>query len=79
MQIIGEWLSCEDGVTRPTILAGVHGTGGQLFGERFLVDSCADRTVFSTKGALNNNLPKLLLTRDGILGDVSAHAGCTSS
>ena len=47
MQILGEWWKCEDGITRPTVEASVLGANGHSLDERFLVDSCADRTVFS--------------------------------
>jgi hypothetical protein len=32
-----------------------------------------------SKGALNNNLPKVILTRSCIFGDIFGYAGCTSS
>ena len=45
MRIVGERLLCDDGVTRPILEATVRGVGGQPYGDRFLVDSGADRTV----------------------------------
>jgi hypothetical protein len=47
MRVVGEWLLCDDGVTRPVIRAKVAGADGQLYPERFLLDLGADRTVFS--------------------------------
>jgi hypothetical protein len=45
MRIAGEWLRCEDLVTRPVINVRVMSATGRLFVERFLIDSGADRTV----------------------------------
>ena len=46
MRIVGEWLICNDRVTRPTIRAQVQAADGSLGSRRgFLIDSCADRTV----------------------------------
>jgi hypothetical protein len=47
MRISGEWLLWDDGVLRPSIQAHVSGANDRLVSERFLVDSGADRTVFS--------------------------------
>lgn len=47
MVIVGEWLLCDDGITRPAVRAKVLGADGPFHVEFFLVDSCADRTVFS--------------------------------
>src|SRR4051812_10877202 len=47
MRIDGEWLVCEDGVTRPAIEVRVRGPGGRLQDDYFLIDSVADQTVFS--------------------------------
>lgn len=48
MQIAGEWLLCDDGVTRPVVRAQAIGSGGRPTSEHFLIDTGADRTVFST-------------------------------
>ena len=48
MRIIGEWLLDEDGVTRPILRAFVEAAEGTLIKEDFLIDTGADRTVFST-------------------------------
>jgi hypothetical protein len=47
MRIIGEWLLCDDGVTRPTIRAYVRTPLGRAHADDFLIDSGSDRTVFS--------------------------------
>ncbi len=60
MQVTGEWLLCDDAVTRPIVRARVVGADGRSARERFLVDSGADRTVFSEallKGLLLPAIP----------------------
>lgn len=57
MQIIGEWLLCDDGITRPVVRAQVAGTAGTNIDEHLLVDSGADRTVFSAVLAARLQLP----------------------
>jgi hypothetical protein len=47
MRIVGEWLECADGVIRPIVHANVRGGEGGLYGDAFLIDSGADRTVFT--------------------------------
>jgi hypothetical protein len=47
MRIIGQWLAYEDGITRPTVRAEVQTSDGTLQPDDFLIDSGADRTVFS--------------------------------
>jgi hypothetical protein len=47
MRIEGEWHLCDDGITRPTVQAKVQAADGSFHVEFFLVDSGADRTVFS--------------------------------
>jgi hypothetical protein len=55
MLISGQWWVCLDGLTRPTIPIEVETGTGRLVDERFLIDSGADRTVFSA--ALLTRLP----------------------
>ncbi|HEY7330108.1 MAG TPA: hypothetical protein VH592_20900 [Gemmataceae bacterium] len=57
MQIIGEWLLCPDSVSRPVVRAQVAGAAGRIIDEHFLVDSGADRTVFSADLAARLQLP----------------------
>ena len=45
MRIVGKWLLCNDGMTRPTVRLEVQAANGSLQPGVFLVDSCADRTV----------------------------------
>lgn len=47
MRIVGEWFTSDDDVTRPIVYAAVSNTRDRRQGDRFLVDSGADRTVFS--------------------------------
>jgi hypothetical protein len=47
MRIVGSWLLCEDGVTRPVVRVKVLGSDGRSHIDDFLIDSAADRTVFS--------------------------------
>ncbi len=46
MRVVGEWLMCDDAVTRPIVRARVIGAGERSHSDRLLVDSGADRTVF---------------------------------
>jgi Retroviral aspartyl protease len=47
MRFDGEWLLCEDGIRRPVIRCDVLGHDDQWHVAEFLVDTGADRTVFS--------------------------------
>jgi hypothetical protein len=47
MRIVGGWQAGEDGVTRPVLQASVRALDGTLEPDVFLIDSGADRTVFS--------------------------------
>jgi len=47
MVIAGEWVSGDDGISRPIVNARVPGGVGHPVGVRFLVDTGADRTVLS--------------------------------
>lgn len=47
MQIVGEWLLCDDGASGPAILVQVAGDSGRTFSEHFLVDTMANNSVFS--------------------------------
>jgi Aspartyl protease len=55
MLIAGEWQLFDDGVTRPTVHALVLSGDGNPVSEDFLLDTGADRTVFSA--ALLAQLP----------------------
>jgi hypothetical protein len=47
MQINGEWLACDDGIVRPVIRGEVLAANGSWVPVPFLLDTGADRTVFS--------------------------------
>jgi hypothetical protein len=82
MQITGEWLVCDDAVTRPVVRARVVGTDGKPADDSFLVDSGADRTVFSAgllkRLQLSTTPPPTGLTLVGI-GGASAFVSVTAA
>jgi hypothetical protein len=47
MQINGEWLLCDDGIVRPVIRGEILADDGSWVPVPFLLDTGADRTVFS--------------------------------
>ena len=47
MRINGEWLWCDDGIVRPAIRGEILAADGSWRKVEFLVDTGADRTVFS--------------------------------
>ena len=47
MQISGEWFSCDDSIKRPVIRGEILAGDGSWVRAPFLVDTGADRTVFS--------------------------------
>ena len=47
MRIDGQWLVCDDGVMRPVISGEILAGNGSWEKSEFLVDTGADRTVFS--------------------------------
>jgi hypothetical protein len=47
MLIPGEWYVCDDSVTRPVLRTEILAVNGQWFEVEFLLDTGADRTVFS--------------------------------
>lgn len=57
MRIVGEWQLCDDGVTRPTVRAKVLGNSGVPIADDFLIDTGADRTVFSAGLLARSGLP----------------------
>lgn len=75
MRIVGEWLVCSDGVTRPIFQVTIHGHNQRRHSERFLLDTGADRTVFSAVlverlGLPPNPIPPAL-TLSGIGGSTA--------
>lgn len=75
MRIVGDWRLCDDGVTRPIVVAKAQATDGTEHTERFLVDTGADRTAFSGSLRIKLGVPPQNgspgLTLQGI-GGVSA-------
>lgn len=57
MLIVGEWQLFDDGLTRPTVRAKVLGSEGRLIGDDFLIDTGADRSVFSAALMAQLRLP----------------------
>lgn len=47
MRVNGEWLLCDDGILRPVIRCEILASDGSWQSAEFLVDTGADRTVFS--------------------------------
>jgi predicted aspartyl protease len=45
MRIDGSWVACDDGITRPGMLAEARAGDGSWVACRLLVDTAADRTV----------------------------------
>jgi len=76
MRIVGKWLLCDDGFTRPVVRAQILGVSGQLHGDDFLVDSGADRTVLSATLLSQLQLPVTARSRGtalmGIAGTVDS-------
>jgi hypothetical protein len=57
MRIVGEWFLCADAETRPVVEGHVADASGSERHERFLVDTGADRTVFTASFLAALNLP----------------------
>jgi hypothetical protein len=69
MQINGEWLLCDDGVVRPVIRGEILTNERFWQPAEFLVDTGADRTVFSAATLSNLGLqPIVVQERLGGLG-----------
>src|SRR5438874_2976507 len=47
MVIAGEWLQCDDGITRPCVQVTIRGPDDSICADDFLVDTAADRSAFS--------------------------------
>ena len=72
MYISGEWLLCDDGIVRPVIHGEVLAGNGSWQRVLFLLDTGADRTVFSS-GALAAIGPQPVLGH-GRLGGLGGSA-----
>jgi predicted aspartyl protease len=72
MRIDGEWLLCDDGIIRPVIRGEVLTANGAWQQAEFLVDTGADRTVFSAATlAVLGLQPLMAQDRIGGLGGVA--------
>jgi hypothetical protein len=58
MRIEGKWHPCADGVNRPVVAVTVRTTEGASEPELFLVDTYADRTVFSARLLSDLRVPR---------------------
>jgi hypothetical protein len=67
MRIDGQWLLCDDGIVRPVIRGEVLAGDGSWEWVEFLVDTGADRTVFSVATLAKVGL-RPLPTREFISG-----------
>ena len=73
MRIVGLWLLCDDGITRPTIRGEVVTADGKRVQEDFLSDTGADRTVLCATiierlGLATDKLPRPAFSLEGIGG-----------
>ena len=59
MRLDGEWLQCVDGEIRPVVCAELLGTGWVWRGIEFLIDTGADRTVFTARALEDGGLEQL--------------------
>lgn len=75
MRIAGEWRVCDDGVTRPALRAKVQAADGAYHVDVFLVDSCADRTVFSENLLSRLGFPMTPAPESMILQGISGTCG----
>ena len=72
MRINGEWLLCDDGIVRPVIRGEILAGNGTWQRAEFLVDTGADRTVFSAATlAMLGLQPLITQERIGGLGGVA--------
>jgi hypothetical protein len=67
MRIDGQWLVCDDGVVRPVISGEILAENGSWEKSEFLLDTGADRTVFSAATLAKLGLQPLAI-QEGISG-----------
>ena len=67
MRIDGQWLLCDDGVMRPVISGEILAANGSWEKSEFLVDTGADRTVFSAATLAKLGLQPVAM-QEGISG-----------
>jgi hypothetical protein len=70
MLIMGKWQLFDDGITRPIVRAKVVGEHGAPRSDDFLIDSGADRTVFSAALLQRLRLPTKEAQPDFILSGI---------
>jgi predicted aspartyl protease len=76
MRIDGEWLLCDDGILRPVIRGEIRASDGTWQRAEFLVDTGADRTVFSATVLASLGLqPVVTQARLGGVGGVINSVG----
>lgn len=73
MIVAGTWTECDDGITRPVVVASIATVEGTFVDERFLIDTGADCTVLAA-----TLLPKLSLPANRA-ADVSGVGGAAAS
>ena len=67
MLISGAWLLCADGAVRPVLRGEIEAADGSWVEAVFLVDTAADRTVFSANTLAALGLPPVVTTQ-GLAG-----------
>jgi hypothetical protein len=74
MRIDGQWLVCDDDVRRPVINGEIRAADGSWEKSEFLVDTGADRTVFSAATLARLALQPLVMPEglSGVGGTVAA-------
>jgi len=60
IQIDGEWLLCDDSIVRPVIRGEILDSDGLWVPSAFLVDTGADRTVFSAEVTVRPTSPPVV-------------------
>ena len=73
MRVEGEWEPGQDGVPRPSVKAFVQTAGGGWVEVSFLVDTGADRTVFSAEllGRLGGDVRTAVKNLGGVGGETA--------
>ena len=81
MRIDGEWLLCDDGIVRPVIRGEILAGDGTWQRAEFLVDTGADRTVFSAAvlAALHAECAEETTLREETFASVSTSAGTSTT
>jgi hypothetical protein len=76
MVIAGNWRLFDDGITRPIVRAKVVGGDGTPRGENFLIDSGADRSVFSAALLQRLGLPARNVQPNFTLSGIGGTSEC---